>query len=117
MQKMTHKDYFNALIEVANAAGREDLVEFCEGRIEALNKKAENKKPSKTQEANDGIKVVIVDTLAQMDAPSTVTEIMGASEELGALSNQKISSLLRQLVADGKVVKTTDKKRSLFAVA
>jgi hypothetical protein len=33
------------------------------------------------------------------------------------MSNQKISALVRQLVLDGTVVKTTDKKKSIFSVA
>ena len=117
MQKMTQKDYFNAIIEVVGEAGRDDLVDFCQSRIDALNRKAENKKPSKTQEANEEVKVEIARVLGDADAPMTVTEIMAESEVLSALSNQKISSLLRQMVLAGTVVKSTDKKRSLFAVA
>ena len=38
-------------------------------------------------------------------------------EELSALSNQKVSALVRQLVESGDVVKTTDKKKSIFSLA
>ena len=47
----------------------------------------------------------------------TVTEMQGASAELGELSNQKVSALVRQLVEGGKVVKTIDKKVSRFSLA
>ena len=44
--KMTLKDYFNEVIELAKANDRPDLVAFAEGRIAVLDKKAGNKKPT-----------------------------------------------------------------------
>ena len=112
--KMTQRDYFNEIMAVVDAAGRDDLVTFVQGRIEALDKKAAAKKPTKTQEANEGLKARILEVLT--DEGQTVTEVLTALAD-GSLSNQKISALLRQMVEDGKVVKFTDKKKSLFKVA
>lgn len=114
--KMTQKDYFNEIIAVAQAAGREDLVEFAQGRIAAIEKKAASKKPTKTQSENEELKVTLLAVMADSE-PMTVTEIMAKDERLAALSNQKVSAILRQMVEAKDVVKTTDKKRSLFAVA
>ena len=47
----------------------------------------------------------------------TASEVLKASAEFDGMSNQKISALLRQLIADGKVVKATDKKKSVFSLA
>ena len=113
--KMTLKDYFNEVIALATANDRPDLVAFAEGRIAVLDKKAGNKKPTKTQEENVAIKDEIMSVLTSEGA--TVTEIQSKSEMLGGLSNQRVSALLRQMIADGTVVKSVDKKKSYFALA
>lgn len=115
MTKMTQRDYFNEIIALAEANEREDLVEFAKGRIAVLDKKSANKKPTKTQEENETIKGVILNTLSETGV--TVTELQNMSEVLSGLSNQKVSALLRQMVADGSVVKTVDKKKAYFALA
>ena len=113
--KKTLKDYFNEIITLAEENGRDDLVEFAKGRIEVLNKKTENRKPSKTDEVNAHIKEVIVDTLGGVEK-ATVSELIKLNDELRELSNQKVSALLRQLVETGKVEKFVDKKKSYFSI-
>ena len=113
--KMTQRDFYKEIIALAEANDRADIVDFANGRIAVLDKKAENKKPTKTQEENEVLKGVILDTLTNEGV--TVTELQGKSDELSALSNQRVSALLRQMIADGKVVKTVDKKKSYFALA
>lgn len=115
--KMTQRDYYNAIIALATENGRDDLVDFCNGRIAVLNKKAENKKATKTQEANEELKVVVTEVLGGLDNPATVSEIMAKDERLSALSNQKVSAILRLMCADKVAVKTVDKKKSLFTLA
>ena len=80
-----------------------------------LNKKAQNKKATKTQEQNIGIKTTILEVLATIGS-GTVTDIQNGNEGLSALSNQKVSALVRQLVESGEVVKTVDKKKSIFSL-
>ena len=113
MQKMTQKDFFNEIIALAEQNGREDIVEFAEGRIAALEKKSANRKPTKTQVENDALKEKVAAVLTQDG--QTVTEIIAALG--GGVSCQKVSALLRQMIADGVAVKTSDKKKSLFALA
>ena len=115
MTKMTQKDYFNEIIALAKANERNDLVEFAEGRIAVLEKKASSKKPTKTQEENVAIKDEIMNVLT--DEGVTVSDLQSKSEVLGSLSNQRVSALLRQLIAEGKAVKTVDKKKSFFSLA
>lgn len=114
--KMTQKDYFNEIIAMAEGVGRDDIVEFAKGRIEALEKKSANKKATKTQVENEGIKTTIEGAMASLGKASTVTEIQTADASLGELSNQRVSALLRQMIADGKVVKTVEGKKSLFSL-
>lgn len=114
-KKITKKERFMELKEIVNE--RTDLVEFLDHEIELLNKKANTKTPSKTQVENESIKDVIVRTLASLAKPATITEIQENDSTLTALSNQKISALLSQLVKDNKVVRTVDKKKAYFSIS
>ncbi len=112
--KMTQKDYFNEIIALAQENGRDDLVKFCEDRIEKLGRKSSSKKPTKTQVENENIKNVILEVLGEV-APATATMI--ATDPRVNVSNQKVSALLRQLIESGEVVKAVDKGKSLFSLA
>ena len=114
--KMTQRDYFNEIIAMAEAVNRNDIVDFAKGRIEALDKKSANKKATKTQVENEDIKTVIEGAMATLGKAATVTEIQAADASLGELSNQRVSALLRQMITDGKVVKTVEGKKSLFSL-
>jgi hypothetical protein len=124
MEKRTQRDYFNALKNLVNGYGTEyngvvyeldELNEFIDGRLAQLDKKSASKKPTKEQEANEVLKEVVLNVLTAEGA--TVTDIMGRDEALKGLSNQKVSALLRMLVADGKVAKDTNGKKSVFRLA
>lgn len=112
--KITKKEMFTMI--KAQVKDNAEMVAFIDHEIELLDKKASNKKATKTQEANVGIKSTILAVL-EGAKPMTVTEMQGASAELGELSNQKVSALVRQLVKAGEVVKTIDKKVSRFSLA
>ena len=112
--KITKKEMFTMI--KAQVKDNAEMVAFIDHEIELLDKKASNKKATKTQEANVGIKSTILAVL-EGGKSMTVTEMQGASAELGELSNQKVSALVRQLVEAGKVVKTIDKKVSRFSLA
>ena len=105
---------FNAIKGVAGVAENEQMVAFIDHEIELLEKKAANKKATKTQEENVATKQIIVDNLTFEG--STVSELQTRNDVLAGMSNQKVSALLRQLVEEGKVVKTVDKKKSYFSL-
>lgn len=116
-KKMVQRDYFNAMIEVLADAGRDDLVEFCEGRIAALDKKAASAKANKkVVEAN---KELQNEVSAVMDAGEqyTVSEVMAKSEVLGKLSNQKVSAVMRSMEKDGLLMRDASGKKTLWSVA
>lgn len=112
-KKMTKVEMFNAIKAVV--ADNEDFVAFIDHEIELLQKKSTNKKATKTQIENEGIKETILAVLT--DEGATVTEIQGKDDTLVSLSNQRVSALLRQLVADEKAVKVVEGKKSLFKIA
>ena len=115
-KKITKVDRFNQLMALDEVKANADLVAFCEHEIELLQKKSASKKPSKKNEENEVLKDKIVEVLGTFENGATVSEILGASEDFNGMSNQKISALVRQLVLDGTVIKTTDKKKSIFSI-
>jgi len=116
-KKITKVDRFNQLMALDEVKANADLVAFCEHEIELLQKKSASKKPSKKNEENEVLKTKIVEVLGTFENGATVSEILATGGDFNGMSNQKISALVRQLVLDGTVVKTTDKKKSIFSVA
>lgn len=115
-KKMTKREMFEQI--KANYALNEVEVAFIDHELELLAKKNAStgeRKPTATQKANEGIKEVIVDVLAENGGQMTVTEIVKTID--GDYTNQKISALIRQLIADGRVEKVVDKRKSFFKVA
>ena len=80
--------------------------------IELLEKKSANRKSTKTQAENVGIKTEILKAL-DGSAGMTVSQIMPLIGD-GGYTNQKISSLLRQLVESGEVIRYTEKRVAYF---
>ena len=114
--KITKREVIGMMMNEEVVKANPTYVAYLENELALLDKKAQNKKATKTQEQNVGIKATILKVLATIGS-GTVTDIQNGNEELSALSNQKVSALVRQLVESGKVVKTTDKKRSIFSLA
>lgn len=106
---MTYVDALNVAINAVDGEVAEKLIAL---RAQIAKKKGSSK-PTKTQVENEAIKEKILDVLS--DEPMTVKEIMAVID--GDYSSQKLSALLRQLVAAEKVVKTVEKKVSRFALA
>lgn len=72
------------------------------------------RKPTKTQVANEGIKENIL-SLMESDRLYSATEIAKALD--GEPAVQKVSALLRQLVAAGAVIRTEDKRKAFYQIA
>lgn len=118
--KITKRDSFISIIEVLKGAERTDLVKVMEHEIELLDKKKASGKMTKTQVANEDIKALIVEELARLAKPVSITELISESAEVAEKcgnSNQKVSALMTQLKNAGTVVRTTEGKKALFSVA
>ena len=98
-KKMTKRDYFNTLLGIAEVKANPELVKFIDHELEL---------------ANEGIKSVILETLAENEKMMTISEMQKVNAELGELSNQRISALVRQLLADGKVERVEEKRKAYF---
>ena len=114
--KITKREVIGMMMNEEVVKANPTYVAYLENELALLNKKVSNKKATKTQEENVGIKATILEVLATIGS-GTVTNIQNSNEKLSALSNQKVSALVRQLVESGDVVKTTDKKKAIFSRA
>lgn len=111
MEKMTITERINA-IDFANLS--ENDFDFLKERaLKSVRKSNGERKATKVQVENEGIKGAIVEFLGSVDG-ATATAI---AEALGLSSNQKASALLTQLIKSGDVVKVKDGKVTLFKVA
>lgn len=97
--KATMRDFLNAVID--NKVD-DEVVDFAKAEIAKLDKRNEKRAnaPSKTAVANEPIKNSILEILT--DEPKTAGDVAKAVD----ISTQKASALLRQMVAEEKVVAT-----------
>lgn len=115
-RKPTKRDNFNALLKLSEVKADPKLVEFITHEIELLDRKnTVDKKPTATQVANEGIKA---DIKAFLDAHKgekfTVSALMKSVPSIAEASNQKVSSLVRQMVLDGQADRIEDKRKAYF---
>ena len=110
--KMTYVEALNVAIEVVNGEAKDKLIAL----REAYEKKAENRKPTKTQKENVGVKALIVEALKVVGKPATVGELLATKLFDENTSNQKLTSLLTQMVKAGEAVRIADKKKAFYAL-
>ncbi len=115
-RKPTKRDNFNTLLNLSEVKADPKLVEFITHEIELLDRKnTVDKKPTATQVANEGIKA---DIKAFLDAHKgekfTVSALMKSVPAIADASNQKVSSLVRQMVLDGQADRIEDKRKAYF---
>ncbi len=84
-------------------------------KVQTEKRNSAERKPTKVQLENANLADVVTEVLTNTDKPMTITEIMAADERLSSLSNQKVSAIVRGM--GDKIVKTTDKRKSYFALA
>ena len=114
-KKMTKKEMFAALMEKYDM--NEEEKAFLTHEIELLTKKAgKDRKPTANQLANQALKAEMLE-LMEDNRVYTCTEL---SKELQKnhtedISVNKTSALLTQLITDGLVIKTVEKRKSYFS--
>ena len=120
MTKMTKKDWFAMVIAVVENAEVEncaEMLEFLHHEVDLLAKKSSKSGETKKQKENKVLADQLFSALAEMSEPLTISDFQEKStHEVATLSNQKLSALLKMLIAEGRVVKTIEKKRSFFSV-
>lgn len=128
--RLTKRDYFNAILSKVDMDATYDISKgdatvkvsgadvagFLNHELELLDRKnTVDKKPTATQVANEGIKA---DIKAFLDAHKgekfTVSALMKSVPAIADASNQKVSSLVRQMVLDGQADRIEDKRKAYF---
>ena len=115
--KLTKAQKFAMIANIAEVKNNPILAEFIAHEVELLTKKnSAEKKPTAQQVANDGIKSAILEGMEENHL-YTITELQKSISECAELSNQRVSALVRQMVAEGAVVRTEDKRKAYFSKA
>lgn len=128
--RLTKRDFFNAILSKVDMDATYDISKgdatvkvsgadvagFLNHELELLDRKnTVDKKPTATQVANEGIKA---DIKAFLDAHKgekfTVSALMKSVSSIADASNQKVSSLVRQMVLDGQADRIEDKRKAYF---
>lgn len=112
-KKMTKREMFEQI--KANYTLNADEVAFIDHELELLAKKnSAEKKPTAVQVANEGIKAEILEGM-EVGKKYTITDLMKSVPACAELSNQRVSALVRQLVTDGSVERTEEKRKAYFS--
>ena len=112
-KKMTKREMFEMIKANHNLSA--DEIAFIDHELELLAKKnSAEKKPTAVQVANEGIKADILDGM-EIGKKYTITDLMKEIPACAELSNQRVSALVRQLVTDGTVERTEEKRKAYFS--
>ena len=112
-KKMTKREMYEMIKANHNLSA--DEIAFIDHELELLAKKnSAEKKPTAVQVANEGIKADILDGM-EIGKKYTITDLMKEIPACAELSNQRVSALVRQLVTDGAVERTEEKRKAYFS--
>lgn len=116
-KKITKREVINTMLADVNVQGNEMYVAYLKNELALLDKKAERKGKS-AEEVAETVRLqnVIKETL-DVIGKGTISEIQKAHSDLAELSNQKVTSLVKGMITDGVVVKSTEKGKSIFTLA
>lgn len=120
VRKITKKERFEMIKEIvlnACVENEAEMIEFIDNEINLLNKKRASGAKTATQKENEVLVEKLYAVLAEIGRPVTVSELQTESEEFGAMTNQKVSALMKKLTDANRVTKTVDKKKSYFSIA
>ena len=111
MTKMTYAMALDVAINAVSDGEVKDKLEALKAQI--VKKNSADRKPTKTQVANDELRDKIVSLLGECENSKTASEI---AEHFG-VSNQKITALMGKLLEDGAVVREVIRRKAYFKVA
>lgn len=118
--KITKAMRFEEMKNIFVEMNRPDLVAFCEHEMELLAKKNTTKDGEKkltaTQKANEAIKTMLYAEMEQ-GKPYTITQMIKELPSVKPFTNQKVASLVRQLVDTNLAIRTEEKGVAYFTKA
>ena len=111
--RMTYAEAINLAIEGNLNEETVERLEALKAQLAKRNSSGALKKPTKTQRENEDLKVKILDMLAEETDGMTATEVGSAL----AVTCQKASAILSQMVKAETVVKVKEGKVTRFVLA
>lgn len=120
VRKITKKERFEMIKEIvlnACVENEAEMIEFIDNEINLLNKKRASGAKTANQKENEVLVEKLYEALAEIGRPVTVSELQKENDEFGAMSNQKVSALMKKLKDAGRVNKVDDKKKAYFSIA
>lgn len=113
-KKITKMEMFARVLTRLNEPAE---IDFIQHEMDLLQSKNANRKPTANQKENEMFKEAIEYFLsANAEEKFNISEIQSQVPEVEKLSNQRMSSLMKQLVDEGKVNKTYEKRKAYFYV-
>ena len=116
---MTIREGFEKALAYYESVNDAEMVEFFTKRLEQVEKKnSAERKPTAKQTENAGFKADILAWMeigfqyACADVVKGVPSIVASG-----LTAQRVAQMLKQLVDEGKVVKTEEKRKSFYSLA
>ena len=114
--RKTRKELFQEILALEVVQKNQEYVDFLQKEIAKCSKKSGTKKQTPTQVENEGLKNAILEFLnSEGESHFTVTELTQQVDALQGRTTQKVSALMRQLLLEGLIERTTNKNRTYFS--
>ena len=118
VKKLTKKDRFNQLLEIPAVQADAEMVAFIEHEIELLSRKSTSeKKPTQRQVQGESMKQAIINFM-EPNVLYSGSDLLRQVKELDGESNQRVASLMKQLMEkEGMVERITEKGKVYWKLA
>lgn len=117
-KKTTKREYYELI--KSKLADNADIVAFCDHEIELLDNRKKTvdgeKKLTPKQKENLALVATILDNM-EIDTIYSISDMQRKIEVCKELTNQKISSLIRQAMSDGTIERVEVKGKAFFKLA
>lgn len=117
-KKTTKREYYELI--KSKLADNAEIVAFCDHEIELLDNRKKTtdgeKKLTPKQKENLALVATILDNM-EVDTIYSISDMQRKIEVCKELTNQKISSLIRQAMSDGTIERVEEKGRAFFRLA
>ena len=117
-KKTTKREYYELI--KSKLADNAEIVAFCDHEIELLENRKKTvdgeKKLTPKQKENLALVATILDNM-EVDTIYSISDMQRKIEVCKELTNQKISSLVRQAMSDGTIERVEVKGKAFFKLA
>ena len=117
-KKTTKREYYELI--KSKLADNAEIVAFCDHEIELLDNRKKTvdgeKKFTPKQKENLALVATILDNM-EVDTIYSISDMQRKIEVCKELTNQKISSLIRQAMSDGTIERVEVKGKAFFKLA